>query len=380
MYIKRGIEDTLKSLMGQFRTVTITGPRQSGKSTLARNTFPDYKYVSLENPASLSLAKSDPEGFLKQYNKYSIIDEVQNFPELLSYLQSILDEDSDRGQYILTGSHSFSLNKAVKQSLAGRTVPITLLPLNKAEIRLNKPESNLEQIIFEGGYPEIQTQMIDTTSYYGAYTKTYLERDLRDIRQVEDLSAFRDFMVMVAARSSQIMNYSSISAVTGYSIKTIKQWLSILETSYIIYKLPAYSVKIDRQLSKAPKYCFIDTGLMCNLLGIFDQETMTNHPLWGSIFETYVLSETYKSYTNNNRNIDLHYLRDKTGNEIDLVERNADKLTYSEIKASYTFKPEHAKSLNKFDKVALNNGIISRKVIYRGAPLTFKNIEFVQMS
>lgn len=380
MYIKRDIENTILNLMKQFRSVTITGPRQSGKSTLSRHLLPNFKYVNLEDPSELEHALGDPKSFLEKYPKGSIIDEIQKAPKLLSYLQVMLDEDQEKGQYILTGSQNFALSKAISQSMVGRTAPVTLLPLSMSEIKAFKPDADVLDVILNGGYPDIYTGPVEARSFYSAYNQLYLERDVRDLRQVGDLVAFREFMVMAAGRSAQLMNYADLSGITGYDAKTIKQWFSVLETSYVAYRLPPLLVNISRQLTKSPKYYFFDTGLLCNLLGIDSHGALLSHPLWGSIFENFVITEMYKERVNNNIAPNFHYIRDKSGSEIDLVEHVGNEIRLTEIKATKTFNIDIIKSLDKFDAVSKRGETLQKKVIYRGDPQTYKNIKFYNIA
>ena len=377
MYIKRNIESTVTSLMSQFRSVTITGPRQSGKSTLSRHMYPDFKYVNLEDPSELELALGDPKSFLDKYPKGSIIDEIQKAPKLLSYLQVRLDEDQTPGQYILTGSQNFSLSMAVSQSMVGRTSVVTLLPLAMQEIKSSVPGIELLDIIYRGGYPAVNSGLVGVKEFYASYTQLYLERDVRDLRHVGDLSVFRDFMVLIAGRAAQLINLSDLSNITGYDAKTIKQWLSVLEASYIIYKLPPLLSNISRQLTKAPKYCFYDTGLLCSLLGVGSVDLLVSSPVWGSIFENFIITEKYKNRSNKGVVPSFHYIRDKVGDEIDLIEHVDGVINMTEIKASKTFNPSMVKSLGKFDGIAKNNEKLIKQVIYRSENQTYKGVVFV---
>jgi uncharacterized protein len=374
MYITRTIEPEIQKLMKQFRSVTITGPRQSGKSTLARHLYPDFKYVNLEDPSMLRYALDDPKGFLMTYSKGSIIDEIQKAPEILSYLQVQLDEDSDVGQYILTGSQNFALSKAVSQSMVGRTAVVTLLPLSLAEIRLVDPKIKLEDVIQKGCYPGVYSVKIDQSSFFSSYTALYLERDVRDLRQIGDLARFRDFIILVASRSGQLMNYSSISNDLGIDIGTVKRWLSVLEASYVIFKLDPLATQISRRIVRASKYYFVDTGLLCSLLDIRSSKILESHPLWGSIFETFIVSEAYKKQINKAENFKMYFLRDKTGNEIDIVETTDTGYSLTEVKASRTFNSSMIESLGRFDSIAKHGELLTRYLIYRGESMAYKDV------
>lgn len=378
MFIERTISRTIIEIASEFKALTVTGPRQSGKTTLLRQIFPHYKYVNLEDLSMRDFALKDPKAFLEEYSGPAIIDEVQKVPSILSYLQIVLDDSSKKAQYILTGSQNFQLSAAITQSLVGRAALITLLPFSMSEIRSEYADVDTVDIIYKGQYPAIYSENIPPSRYYNAYTSLYLERDVRDIRQVADLSLFRDFMSLVAARTGQLMNLSDLSNVLGRDVNTIKQWLSVLETSYVVFKLRPLAARTARRIARSPKYYFYDTGLLCNLLNIKSTSELLGHPQWGSIFENFVVAEKYKDYTNKGEQPDLHFLRDKTGNEIDVVETSQGKLIYTEIKAAKTFSPDMIKGLDKFDDIAVaSNQILEKHIVYRGQSLKFKHVGFV---
>ena len=378
MYIERTISDIVRRNAASFKVVTLTGPRQSGKTTLARHLFPGYRYVSLEDLDVRAFASGDPRSFLSQYDNHCVFDEVQRVPELLSYLQTKVDERPETAQYILTGSQNFTLAETISQTLVGRTSLQTLLALSADEIRSVAPSTSLLDIIHRGQYPALYAKELLPGDFYEPYTALYLERDVRDLRQVADLALFRDFMALVAGRVGQLMNYSDIANVIGRDVNTVKQWLSVLETSFIIFRIRPFLAQTPRRLSKSPKFYFFDTGLLCHLLGIRNTSDLQQHYQWGGIFENYVIAERYKMSVNYGKQPRLHFLRDKTGNEIDLVEQTDSGLTFSEIKAAQTFSSDMIKGLNAFADITDGAGNAPQtQVIYRGEPLGYQGVQFI---
>lgn len=335
--IEREISPKLLDAARQFPAVTLTGPRQSGKTTLCKALFAHLPYVNLEFPDVRAAAESDPRGFLDLYSDGAVIDEVQNLPELLSYLQPLIDEDPRPGRWIVTGSHNVSLLNSVRQSLAGRTAVHELLPLTRNEIAsFGAGPRNLFESMLMGGFPRVFDQSIAPTEWYRSYVSTYLERDVGAIRSIADLSEFRRFVQMCAGRTAQLLNFSSLANDIGISQPTAKAWLVLLEIGYIAFALPAFHANIRKRLVKMPKLHFFDTGLLCFLLGIRTVDQLRTHPLVGSIFETWVVSEICKQRTNNGLVAGVWHYRDRNGAEADLVVEDADRLSLVECKSAAT--------------------------------------------
>jgi len=340
MYINRDITNALLRLSKQYPVVTITGPRQSGKTTLSKRIFCKHEYVSLEDISNRSFAEEDPKGFLERYNNGVIIDEIQRVPHLLSYIQTIVDEKDKKGLFILTGSNQFELMSSINQSLAGRTAIIKLLPLSYNELYKDKSPT-VEEVIYKGFYPRIHKDNLNPTEMYSFYINTYVERDVRQIMNVQDLSIFIKFLKICAGRTGQIINYSSISNECGVDHKTVKKWLSVLETSYVIKLLQPYYRNINKRVTKSPKLYFYDTGLVCFLLGVNSPEHLNSHPLSGAIFETYVVSDIWKNYYNNVMADNLFYFHDSRGKEVDVIFDKVVSIDQMEIKMSKTINSSY---------------------------------------
>lgn len=335
--IERDLAPRLRAAAKMFPAVTLTGPRQGGKSTLCRALFPKHPYANLEAPDVRDAAIEDPRAFLAAYPEGAIIDEIQRAPELTSYLQPLIDEDPVPGRWILTGSQNFALLESVSQSLAGRTAVLHLLPLNYPEInRFEQPPASLNEIMFTGGYPRIHDRRIPPSEWLSAYIATYIERDVRSVSNVGDLVAFQRFVELCAGRTGQCINYSTLAADAGISQPTAKAWLSILEASFILYRLPAWSGNIRKRLVKMPKLVFYDTGLVCWLLGLRSAEQLQNHPLRGAIFESWVISEVVKHRANAGERGGVYFYRDRGGTEADLLVETADGMIVIEAKAGQT--------------------------------------------
>lgn len=359
--IPRTAENELKKLASQFKAVALNGPRQSGKTTLVRKAFPDKAYVSLENPDIRSYALNDPRGFLANYPKGAIFDEVQRAPELFSYLQQVLDESNEKGVFILTGSNNFLLQESISQSLAGRIAYLTLLPLSLAEI--GGLESDINQLIFKGGYPVLHAEKTDPARWFPNYISTYVERDVRQLKNVLDLTTFERFIRLCAGRTGQLLNMSSLALETGVDQKTVAAWLSVLETSFILFRLQPYSKNYNKRMVKMPKLYFYDTGLAAALLGIDNAAMLEMHPFRGSLFENLVVTEFLKQRLNAGLSNNIYFWRDSTGNEIDLlVDRKTDLLPI-EIKSGKTVTSDYFKGLNFWNKLTGNKGGM---VVYGG--------------
>lgn len=351
--ISRKITKEILQLKKEFPIVTILGPRQSGKTTLVRDIFKTYKYVSFEDPDIRELVKDDPRGFLKEYDKNVIIDEVQRVPEFFSYLQTHVDNIKKNGSFILTGSHNYLLMESISQSLAGRTGIVTLIPLSMEELPKDSI-SNLNKAIFTGFYPRIFDQNIRPSSFYKSYVNTYIERDIRMIKNISSYSSFLRFLKLIAGRCGQVLNIKTIAEDSGVSYHTAENWISILETSYIIFKLQPYYKNFNKRIIKSPKIFFYDTGLLSYLLGIRKEEELTNHYLKGNIFENFIVSDIIKYDYNRGNLANFYFWQDSNANKVDLIIDNGQDVTAIEIKAGSTIRSELFKNLVSWKKLQDN--------------------------
>ncbi len=325
MIVPRDLASALSRAAQNFPAITLTGPRQSGKSTLCRSLFPNHRYISLEAVDARRFALEDPRAFLAESPDGAVIDEVQRAPDLLSYLQGIIDEDPAPGRWILTGSQNLALLESVSQSLAGRTAVLHLLPFAHGEVlRFGAQPRTLDEVLLTGGYPRILDRELEPATWLSAYVATYLERDVRTIANVGDLTTFQRFVELCAGRTAQLLNYASLANDCGITQPTAKSWLSILETSYIVFRLPPFHRDVRKRIVKSPKLHFHDTGLACWLLGIHTSEQLSAHPLRGAVFETWVASEVRKHRLNRGDARGLSFFRTRDGAETDLMlERSA---------------------------------------------------------
>ena len=382
--IRRNLETSIRIYSSQYPVVAIVGPRQSGKTTLARYMFPDHKYLSMENLDIRHMAQDDPRGFLDDYGKNIILDEIQRVPSLFSYLQERVDLDDSPAGYVLTGSQQFILMEKITQSLAGRIITFQLYPFSFNELYGAKPDKNIDSIftikpgyikagkeidiytaIFTGMYPRIHDKKLDARKWIENYILTYIERDIRSLVNVANLKLFEDFLKICASMSGQLINYTSISNSIGVSQPTVKKWLSLLEISGILFVLPPHYKNFKKRIVKTPKLYFTDTGVLSFLLSIRSPDELINHPLWGNIFETFIISELYKRVHHTGEKPPFYFWRDKTGNEIDLIVDIGSKLLPIEIKASKTYSPEL--KTNIFSWLKLKNNTADKGFfIYRG--------------
>lgn len=354
--ITRDAQIKLKQLGKSFKAIAVVGPRQSGKTTLVKTLFGDKPYFSLENPDIRNFAIDDPRGFLKTIENGAVLDEVQRTPQLFSYLQEILDNTSEKGKFILTGSNNFLLQQNISQTLAGRVGYFNLLPFSIKElINSNLIPKIDEELIFKGFYPPVYDQVIEPADWYPNYIRTYIERDVRQIKNISDLLVFEKFIKLLAGRTSQELNFSSLSVEVGVDIKTIQAWIGILESSFIIYLLKPHHKNFNKIIVKRPKIYFYDTALVCSLLGITKWEQLVNYPLKGALFETMVVTEMLKKRANEGKQINLYYWRDKTGHEIDLIVDDAGELLPIEIKAGKTINNEFLKTLKYWNTLSKGN-------------------------
>ena len=349
---KRELETELKDLAKGYPIVTVVGPRQSGKTTLVQHAFPEKKYVNLEFPDIRAMALQDPRSFLEQFSDGAILDEIQRTPELLSYIQPLVDEKDQKGMFILTGSHQLELQEAISQSLAGRTALLTLLPLNLTELKDAGFDLSVDEWMLKGGYPRIYKDQLDPTKAYRNYFQTYVERDLRQLIQVKDLIQFERFIQILAGRIGQILNMEEIGGEVGISSHTVKQWISILEASFIVFRLSPYFENFGKRIIKSPKLYFNDVGLASYLLGIQNEIQLSRDPLRGNLFENAILLELKKYQLNRGLDPSFFYYRDIQKNEIDILYKKGNNLIPIEIKSSKTYHSEFIEKLHYFQTLA----------------------------
>jgi predicted AAA+ superfamily ATPase len=352
MIIKRSITKHIKEQTKKYPIIALTGPRQSGKTTLLKELFSEYEYLTLENPDTRDFAENDPVGFLKQYHDKVILDEVQRVPNLFSYLQNATDRSKIMGQYILSGSQNFHLMRSITQTLAGRVALFKLLPFDFNELKNAELLSeSYEPSLIKGFYPAIYDRAVNPKSYYANYIQTYVERDVTELINIKDLRLFRNFLGLCAARSGQLLNLNDLARECGISQPTAKSWLSILESSYIIFLLQPYYKNFSKRIVKSPKLYFYDTGLLCFLLKIYSEQKLLKHSLKGNLFENLIVAEFYKRNEHEMRYQDIYFWRDSAGNEIDMLIEDDKGNTAYEIKSTQTVTSALFKDLNNYEKI-----------------------------
>lgn len=370
--IRRTLEGQLNAAATRYPVVTIIGPRQSGKTTLTRMAFPDHSYVSLETPSEREFADDDPIGFLARFADGAVLDEIQRAPELLSYLQGIVDEDPSPGRFVLTGSHNLSLLEGVSQSLAGRTALLDLLPLELEEIRrFDGVTDDLDRAIWRGGYPRIHDRGLLAGQWLADYTATYLDRDVRSLLAVGDLNTFHTFLRMCAGRVGQVLNLASLASDCGVSQPTARRWLSTLEASFIVFRLPPFHANLGKRLAKRPKLYFHDPGLAANLVGVEEPTQLATHPLRGAMFEGWVVSEVVKWHRHRGMRPQISFYRERDRHEVDLVVEHGTELTLVEMKSGRTPRSDHFAAFAAIDDQIAARGderwrVGRRLVVYGG--------------
>lgn len=349
---KRSLETKLKELVLGYPVITLNGPRQSGKTTLVRSTFPNKPYVNFENLSVLERAMADPMGFLEKYPEGAIFDEIQRAPKLLSYIQVVVDEKNKKGMFILTGSHQLSLHASIAQSLAGRTAILSLLPMSIAELKIAGFSFPIDEILLKGGYPRIFKENLEPGMVYKSYLQTYIERDLRQLINIKDLSKFQKFLKLLAGRIGQIINFESLANDADVSSKTIKEWIGVLEASFVIFQLRPYFENFGKRVIKSPKIYFQDVGLASYLLNIENINQINRDPLRGNLIENLIILELMKYRFNIGKDANLYFFRDTRGNEVDVLFKKASSLIPIEIKSAKTFRKEFLKNLMFFHKTS----------------------------
>lgn len=364
--VKRQLEEPIRSLLTKYPILALTGPRQSGKTTLLKDMFPDYRYVSLEDTGLRQFATDDPVGFLKKYDSRVILDEVQRTPNLFSHLQTVVDESGQMGQYILSGSQNFHLMERITQSLAGRVALFKLLPFDSRELnREGLLPADWKTAIVKGFYPAIYDRDLHSSVYYANYLQTYIDRDVTSLSNVHDLKRFHNFIGLCAARTGQLLNLSNLAIECGVSQPTAKSWLSILESSYIVFLLPPYYENFSKRIVKTSKLYFYDTGLASFLLGLRQPEDLDDPTLIGSLFENLVIADVLKKNHHQYLLREYWFWQSSSGYEVDLLTKKGGRFDVYEIKSSQTILPKHHKGLAYFSEVAKGH-VNTRTLVYGG--------------
>ncbi len=363
--ITRDISEELRACAAEYPVVTVLGPRQAGKTTLAQMTFPDRPYFSLEDPDVHAAASADPRSFLRQAKGGAILDEVQKLPLLLSYIQGLVDREKTSGQFILTGSHQPRLHEAISQSLAGRTAMLTLWPFSFPELRHYVLMPSAFELIVRGGFPRLYDNNLALRRFYNAYLQTYVERDVRAPVQLCDLAPFQAFLTLLAGRVGQLLNLSSLSNDVGVSATTLRKWLGVLKASFVIFELPPFFENIRKRVVKSPKIYFTDVGLAAFLLGIHTEDQASRDPLRGNLYENLIITEIIKGALNQGIRPDIYFYRDSHGHEVDVLLRESGTLIPIEIKSASTFTPSFLKGFKTLEGLGLKR-LISGTLLYNG--------------
>jgi len=347
MSFDRNIKNKIELYLTKYPVLVITGPRQSGKTTFLKNTLSDFRYISLENPDVRSFALEDPNSFLEEYNTKVIFDEVQKAPQLFSYLQTLVDSQGKMGQFVLSGSQNFQLMDNISQSLAGRVGIFKLFPLDLTELKKsNLLKSDLSTQIFYGGYPAIYDRNIEPSQYFSDYLETYVNRDIRNLKNIHNMDAFMRLVKICATHAGQLVNYSQFSKLIGVSHTTIRDWISLLKTSFILFDIPPYYRNFNKRLVKSSKLYFYDTGLLCRLLGLNQDQLNPLYKNWGSLFENFIVAEIIKNNAHLHQNFDFYFWRDSNGHELDLLFQDGEFINLIEIKSSATIKSAMFKNID----------------------------------
>lgn len=366
MNLKRSLKSAIDVYRQKYPVITITGPRQSGKTTFLRSEFPEYRYVNLENPDTRNFAATDPNAFFNLYDKYVIFDEVQRVPALFSYIQALVDESRIMGQFILSGSQNFHLMQNITQSLAGRVALFRLLPFDFTELKMaGLLDADFAVNMYKGFYPAIYDRDIPSKMFYSNYIQTYIERDLSEIIQVRDLKLFRNFISLCAARAGNVINLNSLANECGISQPTAKSWLSVLESSYIVFQLQPYFSNMNKRVTKSSKLYFYDSGLLCHLLKISDAGSLQLSTHKGSVFENMIVAEYLKASYHQNLLRDFWFWRDSAGHEVDLLWQDDERLNLVEIKATQTIMSDLFKGMSYFENLAPQL-VKSKTLVYAG--------------
>ncbi len=373
--IKREIQESLLQMLKGYPIAALTGPRQSGKTTLLKHLLPGYQYVSLENPEIRNFAIEDPRGFLEKYSFHVIIDEAQRVPHLFNYLQTWVDEKRQMGQYVLSGSQNFHMMESITQSLAGRVAILKLLPLGISElVASNHPLEEWPSLLIKGFYPAIYDRKLEPAAYFSNYVQTYVKRDVSYLKSIHNASQFASFLSICASRTGQILNLHNIASACGISSPTARSWLSILEHSYIVYLLHPYYENFTKRIVKSPKLYFYDTGLASYLLQIKSKKDLENPVLRGALFENLIMSEIQKRNYHQNQLKEYWFWRDSNGHEIDLLEKTAEEFEIFEIKSTRTISSKLVEGMDYFDKIT--DGRVKRKTLIYGGDETQDRTHF----
>jgi len=373
--IERQLSNIIKRELGKYPIIALTGPRQSGKTTLVKHLFPEYTYISLENPDSQKYAEEDPNAFIKEFNSRVIIDEAQRVPHIFSYLQTHVDDQHAMGQYILTGSQNFHLLASITQSLAGRVSILKLFPFDITELEQSgNLTSDWPTLILKGSYPAIYQRDIDSPGYYANYLQSYINRDISQLINVHNTKLFKNFVSLCASRAGQLLNLNNMANECGIAFSTAKSWLSILESSYIVFLLQPYYENFTKRIIKSPKLYFYDTGLVSFLLGLKHKENLLKPALRGALFENLVMSELHKKNYHLNQLKEYWFWRDSNGHEIDLLEKTADEFEIFEIKSTQTISYKLVDGMNYFEKIT--GGRVNNKTLIYGGDETQDRTNF----